>query len=238
MSNNNIKICIEGVIGCGKSTLIEELKNYLNILDDEFICIKEPIEEWMNMKNEKNKNLFQSYVTNRKRWSFTFQINAILSKIKQLEEIPQENKMILLERSIYTDYHIFSKLAFDNHDMDINEWNIYQKCFQEIEKNNQNIETDGYIYIQTNPETCLNRINKRNRKGENKITKEYIYQLYEKHEEWLINNEKKPVLIISGEPDYYRDEELKNKLILKILNFIRDIKIKNNKTTNDLFLHE
>lgn len=235
--NNNIKICIEGVIGCGKSTLIEELKNYLNYFNNDFVCIKEPIEEWMSMKNEKKQNLFQLYVTNRKRWSFTFQINAILSKIKQLEEIPQENKIILLERSIYTDYYIFSKLAYDNQDMDDNEWNIYQKCFGEIERNNQNIETDGYIYIQTNPETCLNRINKRNRKGENKITKEYIYQLYDKHEQWLINNEKKPVLIISGEPDYYSNDELKNALILKIFKFIQDIQNKNKKPIDNLFLN-
>ena len=41
---------------------------------------------------------------------------------------------------------------------------------------------NGYIYLRSDPDKCLQRINKRGRLAEKNITLEYIQQLHELHE--------------------------------------------------------
>ena len=49
---------------------------------------------------------------------------------------------------------------------------------------------DNILYVNTSPDECFNRINKRNRVEEvNKIDLEYLKKCDEKHKLWLYNNE-------------------------------------------------
>lgn len=48
---------------------------------------------------------------------------------------------------------------------------------------------DIIFYLRTNPETCLKRLNQRARTEEtNRVSIEYLQQLHDFHEEWLIND--------------------------------------------------
>ena len=64
------------------------------------------------------------------------------------------------------------------------EYDIYNKwfsCFLD------NVSIDGIIYIKTNPDTCMERINKRNRDGED-IPLDYLNKCHQYHENWLSNS--------------------------------------------------
>jgi deoxyadenosine/deoxycytidine kinase len=56
--------------------------------------------------------------------------------------------------------------------------------------------------LRTTPSTCIVRIAKRNRNGENEINENYIRSLHEHHEDWLMTtNNKLPVLVVDSEKD-------------------------------------
>lgn len=72
---------IEGNIGCGKSTFLSLLKEII----PEVKWIEEPVSEWQNLGG-KNINILEKYYQEPNRWGFTFQICAIFSRIKALNE--------------------------------------------------------------------------------------------------------------------------------------------------------
>ena len=52
------------------------------------------------------------------------------------------------------------------------------------------IKLTGCIFVNTSPDVCLTRLNKRNRKGENGIPLDYLELLHNKHNEWLLSRPK------------------------------------------------
>lgn len=69
-----------GNIGAGKSSLIEALK----VRHSDWIFIAEPVSVWTEIKNEKEESLLEVYYKDRKRWSYTFQSCALLSRFQNL----------------------------------------------------------------------------------------------------------------------------------------------------------
>jgi deoxyadenosine/deoxycytidine kinase len=63
MQNSKIIISIEGNIGVGKSSFIELLKISLN--KDRYEFISEPVDEWLNLKDNEGKNLLQTFYESR-----------------------------------------------------------------------------------------------------------------------------------------------------------------------------
>ena len=79
MSNNNeiIIISIEGNIGSGKSTLLEELR--LKYKDNSnIIFLKEPVEEWETIKDEKGITMLENFYADQAKYSFAFQMMAYI----------------------------------------------------------------------------------------------------------------------------------------------------------------
>jgi deoxyadenosine/deoxycytidine kinase len=74
-------------------------------------------------------------------------------------------------------------------------YSIYLRWFDEFSES----KLDGIIYVQTTPEICLSRIEKRSRKGEESIPLEYLEECHRYHEEWI--NKSQNVLYIDGRPE-------------------------------------
>jgi deoxyadenosine/deoxycytidine kinase len=216
MSTNskNIQILsIEGNIGNGKSTLLRKLSEDIEI-SALFKPLYEPLEEWLNMKDENNRNLLQMYYEEKERWSYTMQTFAFLTKmrsIKRMMQQPEIPPIILAERSIMTDYHIFAKSCYQSQKMNTLEWNIYRDWFhwaydEYIRSYSHNIQPK-FIYLRLDPETSFDRIHKRSREEEKSIPLEYLQHLHELHEEWLMDPEMRDnVCIIDATADFENDE--------------------------------
>lgn len=210
-----MKLYIEANIGAGKTTFINKLKHkYVN--DNNIVCIEEPVDDWMKLKDSNNNNILNMFYHNPKRWAYTFQTNAFISRIECINRKYKTNKINFIERSIYTDKNCFALICKEKGYMNQIEWNLYNNCFEQL-KNKFNIEPSGYIYIKTSPETCYERIKKRNRGEEYNITLEYLKDLDDKHDKWLndISNYV-PKLIIDGEKDFENDEII-------FFNYIKEI---------------
>ena len=200
-------ISIEGNIGSGKSTLIDILKN----TNKNIIYLPEPVNIWNEIKDTSGVSILEKYYKDQQRYAFSFQMMAYITRLslirKTLKSAP-EDCIIITERSIYTDREIFAKMLYDAGKIESIEYSIYLRWFDEFSETVLN----GIIYIQTTPETCLTRINLRNRKGEESIPLSYLEDCHRYHEDWINNTPN--VLYFDGQPEY------SDNTILKITDFI------------------
>jgi deoxyadenosine/deoxycytidine kinase len=176
-------ISIEGNIGSGKSTIIEQLKNE-NCIN--LIFLPEPVDIWNEIKDCNGVTILEKYYSDNKRYSFSFQMMAYITRLSQLrKEIKNapDNSIIITERCLYTDRNVFAKMLYDSGDIEDIEYTIYLKWFDEF----TDFKMSGFIYIQTNPEICFDRIKIRNRKGEENVPLEYLRNCHKYHEEWINN---------------------------------------------------
>lgn len=200
-------ISIEGNIGSGKSTILNILKSKLS----DVIFINEPVDEWFKIKDKSNRNMLELFYDDKNKYSFVFQITAYITRLRKLIEILKDNndKIIICERSIYTDKYVFAKMLYQDNFINDIEWNSYNywfDTFKEISK------LDGIIYVNTKPNICFDRIKKRNRNGESNISLDYLNNCHQKHLDWILKESN--VLEIDGNQEF----ENNNLLIQNILN--------------------
>jgi deoxyadenosine/deoxycytidine kinase len=186
---------IEGNIGSGKSTLIQALKEFTYISNMPVIFVDEPVTQWEDIKSEDGKNMIELFYGNPSRYAFTFQMMAYISRLALLQEAIRNNphSIIITERCLLTDYHVFAKLLYENKSMLKEEYTIYKKWFHYFQ---QDIKLNGIIYVQTDVFVAHERCLKRSRLGET-ISFDYLSQCDKKHEEW-INEDKRSTLTIDN----------------------------------------
>ena len=207
---------VDGNIGSGKSTLVNELKNYYT--NNKKICfLQEPVSIWENIKDKNGTNILVNYYNNQQKYAFTFQMMAYISRLSLLKNAVESNlyDIIITERSVETDKMIFAKMLYDMNIIEEIEYTIYNMWFTEFIKD---LPKFKYIYVQTTPEISNERIIKRNRLGEN-IDIKYLEKCHNYHENWLNKNDKN-ILIIDGCTDCTIDKEITKKWIQTIDNFI------------------
>lgn len=215
-----IIISIDGNIGSGKSTIIKLLKKKFG---NKVYIAAEPVDKWVSIKDSvSDKNLLELFYEDKKRWSYTFQNYAYITRIMNLTNaINSGAEIIITERSVETDREIFAKMLLDDKDMSNMEMEMYKTWF-----NRFNINIDAIVYLKTSVNNCLSRIEKRNRNGEDKIPNEYINSLNKRHDEWLKKKDKKRLLILNGNNDFINNT-LEQELIFSKFNYfinsLRDV---------------
>lgn len=243
-------IFIEANIGGGKSTITHKLMqgvynsrnyNYDIVPGKNTLLLLEPVDEWVKMKDSKGKNILEHYYADPKKYSFSFQMNSFISRCEKLLEetkthmkdhtdpnntdILESNSRagpVIMERSVYSDYYCFAKNCFENGSMTEIEYNIYKRWFEWL-IGSFSIKSKGYIYIRTDPEVCYERVKKRARSAEGVIPLEYLTELHNKHEEWLLSLPEDEVLVLDGNKDFESNEDIFNEYVLKIKMFLTKI---------------
>jgi len=173
-------ICVEGNIGSGKSTFMQKLKEDLKDRSD--ICfLDEPVEAWAKFKDE-DGSILEHYYKDQMVWGFSLQMLAYISRLSILRKAlaNPKYKYIITERSLFTDTNVFCKMLYENGVIHPIQYQIYQAWFDEF------ITEDPYVfvYLRTDPEVSLQRVEKRNRKGET-IPLAYLQECHRYHEKWL-----------------------------------------------------
>ena len=185
-------ISIEGNIGSGKSTSISHLKS-LNLSN--VVFLPEPVDVWTEIKDKDGMNIIEHYYSNQQKYAFSFQMMAYITRLSQLRKAIKETPkdyIIITERCLLTDRHIFAKMLYDDGKIEEIEYNIYMRWFDEFL---EECKIDGIIYIETDPTVCKERIGIRNRAGEN-IPLSYLENCHKYHQEWL--SDKSNTLTLDG----------------------------------------
>jgi len=153
--------------------------------------------EWETLKTSDGKSLLHHFYEDKKRWSYTFQNCAILTRLTAIQKSIRETKkrIIITERSLLTDRYVFAEMLKDSGDLNEMEWALYEKWFNNFAVG---LPIKGVVHVTTAVDTSADRIMMRARDGEGGIPKEYLAALDRQHYKWL-DNTTMPVLRLSTE---------------------------------------
>lgn len=202
---------IEGNIGVGKSTFLSLIQKHLPTVQ----YTLEPVDNWANQNF--GHSLLEQFYTNPERWAYTIETLAMVSRSRDHIAVQDLHPHHLVERSIYSGHYCFALNGKRDGYFHAVEWDAYMQWVNFI-INNKCKEPHGFIYLQADPDVCHARIAKRQRAGENMISKEYLHNIHYWHEQFLI--EKKgltpaiaevPVLILNANIDFvYHREQMED----------------------------
>ncbi len=208
-TKNAVLVSLEGSIGSGKSTLINALKER----HPDWHFIDEPVSTWQALKNEAGEDLLQVFYKDIKRYSYTFQNCALLSRAINIQKKIEAWRagggvgscVFVTERCLETDYHVFAQMLKDDTMMDSMEWGLYKMWYDYIK--DMSTPLTGIVYVSTPPDICADRIKERGRSGEENISGAYLQNLDKYQRTWLAD-EKVPILMY----DNYSDAAARNKV--------------------------
>jgi deoxyadenosine/deoxycytidine kinase len=194
-----ILITLDGNIGAGKSTLLEAIRTRLPSVT----VIPEPVGEWLTMTNQHGESLLKLFYKDKVRWGYTFQNAAILTRLLETQRILKEwrpaadkHPIIITERSVLTDRHVFADMLHADGVLDDLEWKLYLKWYEAYAAD---LPIRGIIHLATSASTSSDRIKIRGREGEEGIELQYLESLDAQHNKWVAETSL-PTLQISSEP--------------------------------------
>ena len=174
----NLFIGISGIIGVGKSTLTTNLAEQLD-----FLPFYEPIDD-----NE----YLPLFYEDMEKYGFSFQVYLLNKRFKQHQQAVWCNKGVIQDRTIYEDV-IFAKMLNEAKLISDLDFTTYKDLF--LNMSNFLHRPNFIIYLDTEPEVALKRIQSRDRGCESKMTLEYLQSLKAGYEDWLKDVEKRiPVI--------------------------------------------
>ncbi|MCK4265456.1 deoxynucleoside kinase [Candidatus Babeliales bacterium] len=199
---------VEGNIGVGKSTFIR----LINKLDSSIGIVPEPVENWTG--KEYGQSLLAEFYKNPSRWAYTLETLAMMSRVKNhLLETKNSNPFRLMERSVYSGHYCFAKNDKQNKYLSSLEWQIYNSWIDFMIRKKLTPPL-GFIYLQAKPEICYDRVVCRNRKSEKELSLDYMKQIHNWHERFLVKKEdlfenikNAPVLVLDCNEDFLNNKD-------------------------------
>lgn len=168
-------VIVEGNIGSGKTTAGKKLAAILNLR-----LLQEPVDH----------ELLQLFYDDKDRWSFPFQI-AMLHRRWAMQMSAASETLVdggyagsMLDRCLLGDL-VFAEALWRAGKMHKKEWEIYNASLRSMAL--VLYPPTVLLYLNARPETCLERIHKRNRPQEQGITLEYLQTIHEGYQR-LVND--------------------------------------------------
>jgi deoxyadenosine/deoxycytidine kinase len=163
------------------------------------------VDTWSSIVNDEGKSILQVFYEDRKRWSYTFQNCALLTRYQCIESAIERAKVanrtgkvvFLTERCLDTDYHVFTKMLMSEGSIDKLEHNLYERLLSQLRTTATPLS--AIVHVNTIPTVCAERIKKRSRIGEGNIPLTYLESLNKYQREWI---ESSTVPSISSDCDF------------------------------------
>ncbi len=172
-------LCIEGVIGAGKSTLtamIAERFGGLAVYED-----------------AENNPFLSAFYSDRVNMAFQTQLWFLLSRYRQLTGGVEQQD--LFAGFTVSDYMFAKDAIFAGVNLDENEFPLYSEVAKTLSRKVP--KPDFVIYLQASTNTLLRRIEKRGRTYESDMDRQYIETLNEAYNHFFFHYTESPLLIIN-----------------------------------------
>ncbi len=190
------RVAVEGNIGAGKTTLLSRLAEVPNVS-----VIFEPVSKWQSVAGF---NLLDAFYQDKAKWAFTFQTLVQLTSAAQMRMIgsDSESSVGIYERSLHSSRFVFAEQSLRTGNLQPFEMAILDDLFNLILTHPTTPKFDLMVYLRVPPEVCFGRMVARNRSEESSVPYQYINELHELHEDWLIKNlfprQAKSTVVIDG----------------------------------------
>lgn len=196
----NEMIVVDGVVGSGKTTLMNILKEELGVSGFE-----EPVTD---------NPILGKFYHDRKRYAFPLQIFFLNRRFRMLKEAQAKRVSSVMDRSIYGDV-IFAKLLHDGGDMEKDEFDLYQDLLTNML---DHIEAPKLmIYLRADVDTAIDRIEKRGRDYEQIVERDYWERLNREYEAYFSAYNLSKLLIIEAKDYDIRDSEEDRKKVVQLV---------------------
>jgi len=208
-------ISIEGNIGTGKSTFVEILKLACN--DKNIVFLKEPVDQWLSLIDSDGENILGKFYGDQTRWSYTFQMNAFITRCKLImDTIKSHDKdtVIVMERSVLTDRHVFATLLKETGKISQMEWALYDQWFNWLTVEFKDVIPDIFFYLKADSNVSFERMRLRGRGEEKQIPIEYLESVSIKHDKWLIEESNCTTIDVNN--DFQNNGEKREQMIQMI----------------------
>ena len=221
----NLRIGICGNIGVGKSTLVKKfsLPPLSDILLDTLPGRTDQSKIHV-FPEEFNSDVLEAFYTDPIRHALTAQIEFFNGRLERQQRIARAQGIVLEDRTLAEDYHIFGKAQQIQGNMSPAEFLAYQRNYRLLTK--EISPPDLIIYLQSSVETVINRIAKRGRTEEKQIPQEYLKTLNGLYEEFIKHHAKCPVIIINANEDCDDDDDYFKRIIGRVTENIKNLNVR------------
>ncbi len=191
---------VEGAIGVGKSTFLDELTCYVNgndFLHRKVLIVPEPIEDWCRpgaVEGGEEMSPLEAFYDNPEENAAIFQVYVLLSRMDYLQNRLEEFRnqfdeypsVIFVERfGGLADEEVFVRVLCDRGIIKIHQFEIYMRILSSLKSHCIQYEDLALIYITAPFNTTRIRIAQRAREAENVADIGHILRIYNRYEAWL-----------------------------------------------------
>ncbi len=173
----SVHIGIGGNIGSGKTTLVRWLGDNLN--DDEVARQERRVHVFL--ENVAENPFFDRFYADKPRWAYHSQMAFLKARIRTHELIRAWPGIAIEDRTAYEDCFVFAHSLHEQELISHDESDNYRFWFRE--SRGKLLQPSMFVYLKV-PEVSvlLERIKKRGRESEKKITPEYLENLNQRYE--------------------------------------------------------
>lgn len=171
-------IDVEGIIGAGKTTIIEEcLIPLFESKGLKVVLVKEPVDNW--------GEILPRFYKDPARWGYHFQTKAFLDRVNESNKMWDAHKdeadIFICERGVMSDT-LFMKTLYEQGHVDDLEWKHYQEWWAMWDRV-MPFSPDLFVYLTPTMDEVMRRVRLRARDGEEGVGREYQMLLKDKHDE-------------------------------------------------------
>lgn len=173
-------IVISGNIGSGKSTLTGMLAKHYG---------------WeAHYESVKNNPYLDDYYKDIARWAFNLEVYFLKERFKDVLAISNSEKTIVQDRSIMEGVYVFTAGNHDMGNLSDRDYETYMALFDQMMDAVK--QPDLLIYLRSSVSHLVANIQKRGRDYEQSIQIEYLKELNERYDDFVLNKYKGQKIIV------------------------------------------
>jgi deoxyadenosine/deoxycytidine kinase len=176
-------IITEGIIGAGKSTILQVLRDEYIRKGKKVCIIPEPVDKWIET------GALEEFYRNPKDFAYKFQTHALATRIDYINRAMKaapDADIVLIERSPASD-NIFWKLQ-DSTECEKKMYDSWYGMWQPLLP--FDLKDAKVIYLHTSLDQCMKRVAKRARSEEiSGVTREYQQSLLDAHDAFMLSTD-------------------------------------------------
>ena len=193
------RICVEGTIGCGKTSLAKR--------------IAEDLQANLFLERFAENPFLPKFYDDPNRYAFPLEMSFLADRFKQQRDLSEQ--LNLFGQGVVSDYEVHKSLIFTQFTLSSDEFALYRTIFYNMMPDVQ--KPDLYILLKQTTPRLLSNIKKRGRSYERTIDAEYLdkvrqgYQEFKRsHPDWnIVEIDLSELDFVSNDSDYH---ELINQL--------------------------
>ena len=184
-------IAVAGNIGAGKTTLTTLLAKHYG---------------WQTHFEDVDENPYLlDFYDEMQRWSSNLQIYYLNSRFTQIQDIRQNTKSVIQDRTIYEDAYIFAPNLHSMGLMTSRDFENYFSLFNLLESFIS--APDLLIYLRASVPKLVQNIQKRGREYEESIRLDYLKRLNERYEAWISTYDRGKLLVIDIDNNSFNENK-------------------------------